>query len=257
MHSIKGIFPIHPQTRPAAGFTLLELIIALTVLGLISAIVFSSLGVALNSYSASQERIQEKSRQRVLFDQIKRQIGSLFPLHPTGGFLDEESLGTFMQPLPESPLQQAGAPLFYGISYEMIFITVAPLLLHENPGLAVVRYGLAQDGDGNYYLGIMETRFLGLKSFVSMVETPVGEPLPLIENISSLDFQYLGYDATLDIYDWYDHWDARETLTVPLAVRINFNREPVASSPQYLVAAVNARSAPGRAQSGLVSRGGQ
>ena len=234
------------RTRPGAGFTLLELIVAFSILGLMSVVIFSALRVSLHSYSASQDRIQEKARNRVLVDQIKRQIGSLFPLLPTGAFLDEEVQGTPMQPLPESPMSRARTPLFYGTSDQMTFITVAPLMLYENPGLTVVRYGLSRDGRGDYYLGAMESRFLGVESFLLMAETPVGEPLPLIEGISSLDFQYFGYDPEADTYDWYDHWDAQETLEVPLAVRINFDRE-------YLVAAVNAHGAAPTGNPGLQS----
>ena len=250
MRCLNQVLPSPCNSRPRAGFSLLELIVAFTILGLMSVVIFSALRVSLNSYSASQERIQEKARNRVLFDQIKRQIGSLFPLRPTRAFLDQEVQGAPMQPLPKSPLARTRTPLFYGTSDQMTFITVAPLMLYENPGLAVVRYGLSQDGKGHYYLGAMETRFLGVESFLSMAETPVGEPLPLIEGISSLDFQYFGYDPQTDTYDWYDHWDAQETLDVPLAVRINFDRE-------YLVAAVNAHSAAASGNRGLQALVGQ
>ena len=66
-----------------AGFTLIEFLIAATLLALMGAAVFGSLRVALNSYTRSQELMQEDGRQRVLEDMVRRQLGSLYPLAPS------------------------------------------------------------------------------------------------------------------------------------------------------------------------------
>ena len=67
------------QVRRSAssGFTLLELTLAFTILGLMAGLIFSSLRMSLNSYEKSQERLDVAARERVLQDLIKRQIGSL------------------------------------------------------------------------------------------------------------------------------------------------------------------------------------
>ncbi|UCF39497.1 MAG: prepilin-type N-terminal cleavage/methylation domain-containing protein, partial [Acidobacteriota bacterium] len=49
------------------GFTLLELIVAFTILALLAGMVFSSLRLSLSSYEKSQERLEEEARRRVLF----------------------------------------------------------------------------------------------------------------------------------------------------------------------------------------------
>jgi len=75
------------QLSASRGFTLLEVIIAFTILGLMSGIIFSSFRMSLNSYEKSQERLDVEARKRVLQDLIKRQIGSLFPVRPPSGSL--------------------------------------------------------------------------------------------------------------------------------------------------------------------------
>ena len=64
--------------------------LALTILGLMSAVVYYSFRLSLKSYSRSQERLEEAARKRVLGDLIKRQIGSLFPVRPAGSFLEPQ-----------------------------------------------------------------------------------------------------------------------------------------------------------------------
>jgi prepilin-type N-terminal cleavage/methylation domain-containing protein len=216
------------------GFTLLELIIAFTILALLAGMVFSSLRMAVNAYDRSQTRMEEQAVRRALFDQVKRQVGSLFPLRPSAGFVYAED------PYQETadPIAQLTAsqfPLFYGESDFVVFITVAPLILHESPGLTIVRYGLAQDEFGDFYLGLMETPFTGEESFRSMVSLPRGRPLPLVEDVHSLEFQFYGWDSQTLHYNWYRSWSGVETGTVPQAIRINFDSE-------YVLVPVNATS---------------
>lgn len=205
----------------AAGFTLLELIVAFAILGLMSMIIFSAFRMAINSYVKSQERLEEKARERVLLDHIKRQIGSLFPLRPTAAFMLEQGRGP-AQYTPES-FMRSQAPLFYGMQESVTFITVAPLLFQENPGLTVVRYGHAKDQRGRFYMGSMETPFHGLDSFKSMVRVPKGKPLPLIEHISRVSFEYYGYDQRTQTYQWFDEWSGENMHAVPNAIRINYD----------------------------------
>ncbi len=208
------------RQHPAAhGFTLLELIITLTILGLMAGVLFSSLRLAMNSYVRSQEQLEQGARRRVLQDQIKRQIGSLFPLQPTASFLNSQAVG-FAGPQVQPELQLSQVPLFDGTSESVTFITVAPLMLLENPGLTVVRYSLAQDEAGDGYLGVMETRFIGLDSFNFMLDAPEGKSLPLIEKVSRLQFAYYGYDPMTESYEWFDSWRGEETMAVPNAISI-------------------------------------
>ncbi len=215
------------------GFTLLEVIISLTILALMAGMVFSSLRLALNSYEKSQGRLVEEAERRVLFDHIKRQIGSLFPLQPTvsriGGAEQAQMAGDM-----GARLAMSQVPLFYGDPDFVTFITVAPLILHENPGLTVVRYGLAQNNSGGHYLGSMEARYTGLESFLAMAGLPEGEPLHLKEGIQSLEFQYYGYDPQAQVYDWFTSWSGEELGSVPDAIRLTFDNE-------YIVVPVNAK----------------
>ena len=219
------------------GFTLIEVMVAITILALMSAIMFAGFRLAMTGYVESQKRIDVKARKRVLEDMVRRQIGSLFPLRPTAAFLESESAVGLDRAtegnIDPTALALSQIPLFYGTDESMTFITVAPLRLIANPGLTVVRYGLAEDEYGVRYFGAMESRFDGLPSFQEMVDIPKGKPIPVIEEVQDLHFEYYGYDPDSQTYDWFEEWRGDATQSVPSAIRIYYDDE-------YLVATVNA-----------------
>jgi prepilin-type N-terminal cleavage/methylation domain-containing protein len=201
----------------SAGFTLIELVVAFTIMALLASALFISFRLAVNSYRTGQNRMEDEAYRRALEDQIKRQIGSLFPLRPALSLASlQRQGGNSAEALTLSQI-----PLFYGDPMSMTFITVAPLMLHENPGLTVVRYGLAEDEYGTPYLGAMETRFLGLDSFTAMLNIPRGKPLPLIHPVRELRFEYYGYDLQMQGFGWFPAWNAEERRSTPMAVRIH------------------------------------
>lgn len=219
-------------SRREAGFTLLEVIIAFTIIALMAGIVFSALRLSMNSYERSQVRLEEKATERFLFDQIKRQIGSLLPVRPTGGFaMLDEPMPVLQNPMNQ--VTQAQSLLFYGDSESVTFVSVAPLFLIQHPGMTVVRYGRAQDEFGRDYLGVMEAAYTGQFSFMDMAGSPQGTPYPLVEGIDRLEFEFYGFDAQTQQYAWFDRWDGQEMMNVPRAIKIAFDEE-------YLLVPINA-----------------
>lgn len=216
--------------RPAGGFTLIEVIVAFTILGLMAAMVFSSLRFAVNSYQRSQERIEAAARQRVLLDHVRRQLGSLYPLRPTGSFAQialEQGGPSGSAGLPGAGASVVQFPLFYGQFDTMTFVSVVPLILKDSPGLTIVRYGVAEDEFGERYLGTMEGRFSGLESFFYMAGDPPGTPLAIVDDIEpggDPTFDYYGFDPESLTFQWFEAWDGQQMQSVPLMVRIRFNQ---------------------------------
>ena len=224
---------------------MIEFLIAATLLALMGAALFGSLRVAINSYTRSQERMEDEGRRRVLEDMVRRQLGSLYPLVPSIRLSTENTNEMQLQapgstpgglPAAQNPLQ-AAAPLFYGSSSALTFVTVAPFETIRNPGLAVVRYGHAEDKWGDRYFGAMEARYTAPHIFYEMVEVPVGEPIPVIDKVEDLYFEYYGFDPQTGVGEWYAEWSALDTLAVPGAIRIT-------ADDVKIVVLINATSGP-------------
>lgn len=218
----------HDKHRYRKGFTLLEVVVAISIMGLLSVMVFSSLRLALNSYDRGQKRIESEAISRALSDHMKRQIASLFPLVPTAGMGISEQAGNMGINNPLIQMNAEGSQgnrlqqplLFYGQPESMTFISVVPLVHVNSPGLVIVRYGLARDETGGFYLGAMEMPYTGIESFIMMTESPQGKPLPIIEGIEQVRFSYYGFDPVRQGFFWYQHWNGSEAMAVPSAVRI-------------------------------------
>ncbi len=221
------------QRSLARGFTLLEFLVALTILALMGAVVFSGLRLSLNSYEQSQQRPETKARERIMEELVRRQLGSLFPVLPSGGFVQGANALAGQPVAPGFPESQY--PLFHGTAESMTFVTLAAFNLLERPGLTVVRYGLAEDEWGNRYFGAMETRYTSLESFQQMVDIPPGKPLLILENVDQVSFEYYGYDPELQSYQWFEEWRGDEVPAVPEAVRIS-------AGQTAWVAAINANA---------------
>jgi hypothetical protein len=185
----------------------------------------------------SQSRLEDAARERVLLDHLKRQVASLYPLTPTAAFAADWE-DPAQAPDLTTQMLASQAPLFYGDEDSVTFVTIAPLVLNENPGLTVVRYGLAQNEYGDFYLGAMEARYTGLRVFLMMADLPQGKPLPLISDIESLQFEYYGYDFETDSYQWFTFWNGEERGAAPSAIRIRYDDE-------YVLVPVNASVAGG------------
>jgi len=210
--------------KSTSGFTLIEFLIAATLLTLMGAVVFGSFRVALNSYTKSQDLLDVEGKRRALENLVRRQLGSLYPLIPilnvggaAVGNLEEVSLPGASREI--SPIQSQ-SPLFYGSSTAVVFVTVAPFEMLRKPGLTVVRYGQAEDEWGNRYFGAMEERYTGPESFYKMIEVPKGKPIPIIENVDDLAFEYYLFDQQSGFGEWYEEWSALGALTTPNAIRI-------------------------------------
>ncbi|MEE8584755.1 MAG: hypothetical protein V3T83_07880, partial [Acidobacteriota bacterium] len=192
-------------------------------MALMAGIVYGALRIASNTFARSQDRMERQARERVLKDFMRRQLGSLFPLRPSGSFLPEEGEALESEE-PVDSLALSQSPLFEGTSRTVTFITVAPFMHLRNPGLTVVTYGRARyDESGQEYLGAMETRFVDVNSFFYMAGTPSGKPLPIVDGVQDVRFQYYGYNPDSDSFEWFDEWSGELTGTVPSAVRVEYD----------------------------------
>ncbi len=74
--------PLRPGARRLAGFTLIEVIVAVGILGVIVAIVSATFSGALGAQSAADRRTETTHAARTALDRIAQDLGSAFPYAP-------------------------------------------------------------------------------------------------------------------------------------------------------------------------------
>lgn len=218
--------------RSRRGFTLLELLISLTLMSVLALIVFIGLRVSLNSYRKGLEGMERFQREKVIVGLIKTQIGSAYPVRPQGKFYEpiREQRGEaggvnpqagFLERLAAARL--AVPPLFRGEERRMLFATFAPLFFKKNAGLSMVLYELGPGERGELNLVETEEQYRGGQTYLEMSAGANSKGTVFFSGLESGTFEYFGAPAE-DDYAWQPRWDGEAIGRLPLAVRLTLSR---------------------------------
>lgn len=198
------------QARPEAqrrggqrGFSLLEMIIAVTLLSMMAVSVWAALRVTIRSWTRGTEFIEINQRHRTILDLVKKQTASIYGL------------------IAPVDLQTGGAiyPIFNGTETSVQFISVTSLRFQDNPGLTMVSYDLARDHAGNYALVEREAQYLGLDPGKDTALSGRDEPvITIFEDLDSFWFEYFDPGAADRPARWEKTWNAKETGRLPTAI---------------------------------------
>lgn len=198
------------------GFTLLELLISMTILAMIVTIMFAAFRIGVRAWEKGEKDVSGRQRQRIVLDLIKHQLASICVTDVRDG---------------------NGQPVFFkGDHRSMAFVSHIPLT-GGLPGLAYVKYAVLPDpGDDNVRLTFYEEI-----AAVSAGETGAREPdeadfSELLSGMKSIGFEYLKIRPDEQESPWQESWDPAVEPGPPRAIRITL-RENDAKAPVYVIAA--------------------
>lgn len=178
------------------GFTLLELMIALTLLGVMLTMVYSVFATALDAVPRGENVAAQSARMRAATSLMSRQVRSIIP-YPMEG--EGESTPCY----------------FAGNSNYFDFFTAAP---QHNGGEGLARVTYWTDGIS---LSMGEMLVLGSSSSAGdqpAASAPVANGIQLLTGLAGARFQYLRVDGSDT--EWRESWDSFEEQTLPGAVRV-------------------------------------
>ena len=188
-------------TVAMAGFTLLELLVALTLLGAMLILIYSALNIGLRAWDTGEKRVTEASHQRVVQSFLRRELSQVFPVRWRG--------------IPESKIA------FEGAKDEIKFVSMLTL------GAAVREGGLqwghlyvadddAPGGERRRTLFIKRSGFnLRAKDWDGL---DAAKAIPLIEGVKSFEIGYFGAENDTAEAQWTTEWT--NALRMPQLIKI-------------------------------------
>ncbi|MCG6877884.1 MAG: prepilin-type N-terminal cleavage/methylation domain-containing protein [Deltaproteobacteria bacterium] len=181
----------------ASGFTLLELIISLTILGVVLLIIFGALRIGTRAWEKGEKDIAVYQRQRAVLGLLSQQIAS--------ACVHEIKWGD-------------DAFYFRGSEKKMEFVSRMPIVPGALTGVVFVKYEIEDVAkDGKMQLRLFE-KDAGFMKDEDIENQRDEDFFTLISGIENLQFEYLKSDK--DDVIWQNAWDPSETEGMPLAVRI-------------------------------------
>jgi general secretion pathway protein J len=197
----------------SAGFTLVELTIALVLLALLAGVLFGSLGFAGTSLERGEAKVDGTSSMRLAQAFLRANLEEQHPLR--------------MRKIAEFPL------LFAGDRDELRYAAILPARV---AGGGVWFYRLSVDRNNNRAPLVLE-RVLPDLNASQVPDFRDAERSVLAEGIRELKLGYFGRDAgAADTNDpsWRDRWDDPQRL--PLLVRIDVTPNQGPAWPTLVVA---------------------
>ena len=185
--------PVGPQ-----GFTLVELLVGLTLMALLSVLLFGGLRFGVRAWEAGGERIEQASRVEMVQNLLRRQISQA-------------------RRLPQAVDAGPVAP-FVGEADSLVFI--APLPVHRGIGGSYLFRLTQRETDGRSNLALAWHLYRPELLTGGLAEPD--EQATLLEDIVGIELAYYGANDQEQPMQWWDAWDGASGMPQLVRLRVEF-----------------------------------
>ena len=169
------------------GFTLLELLISLTILTMVTVIIGAGLRLAMNAWEKGDIETDETQRLRILSSMFSQQLKSVFPFTIE---IDSEQV-----------------IVFEGDKNSILFVTTTDDILYG--GLKWIRYDY-KDRTLYYKEGLLPDK--------ELIDNIEGDEEILDSEIGEVTFEYFVAHAD----EWRESWDFNDSLPDAVKIKISY-----------------------------------
>jgi general secretion pathway protein J len=186
---------LQERSSASQGFTLVELLVALTLMALLSLVLFGGLRFGVRVWETGGETVSQASRIEAVQNLLRSQVSQA-----------------------HLPQQRAAPPLPIAFVGRPEYVTfVAPLPVQRGIG-GFYQFQLARrDRDGRTDLALAWRRYRAAEDL-----GPFEEETTLIENVSDVELSYFGAADEAQPAQWWNSWEGAESRPRLIRLRLEF-----------------------------------
>lgn len=214
-----------------SGFTLIEILIAVTLLALMMALAFGALRTAVRATRSGEALVARTDRTRVVQEFLRRQLSHAMPL-------------------PFERLEDTGENrVFVADRDELRFVAPMPgYLARGGPHVQWLRITRGADGDQ------LEFDHAQLNGYDP--DDPKGdskrEPVVLLEGFTEAQFEFRALDEQGELTDWISSWEDQQRLPLLVRLRVEFAADSRLRWPDLEIPLLTATATPSLFNAGRI-----
>lgn len=190
----------NPEARLPAGFTLLEMLLAITLLALLLAGAYSGIQTSVKAMHSGERVIERLDRMRTVQEFLRHQMSRIMPL--------------------PYAMTENGNYVFEGGRDFMRFVAPMPgYLSHGGPYVQTLALKPGKDGLKLVFSGAMLNGF-----DINAEKTAERDPVVLLDHIREGTFAYRALDEQGQLAPWSSEWN--DFSVTPLLVQVQLVMQP-------------------------------
>jgi general secretion pathway protein J len=200
--SRKKWLTLRKKILTTTGFTLIEVMVTLTILGFILLIIFGAFRLGLSAWSRGESTKEEYQKIRVITQLISQQIKSVVPFK----IKTKKAEGNYLA--------------FEGKAHALKFVSAFPVKERQAEGFVYAIYEFKEGGKEGGRLVLYEQRALNRDLFAEDPREELG--ISILEGISNVRFEYYREEDPDNnrAEEWVEEWNAKEEQGLPKALRM-------------------------------------
>ena len=213
---MKGLRMTGPRPAPGrpgsrlrqVGFTLIEIVVAMVLLGTMLMLLYSALSFSVRSWDAGDAAGRRVVDRRIGENFLRREVSELFPMRWK---------------------ESAAAPVlrfaFEGEKDHLRFVSSRPAGIQQG-GLSLVAIDVQAEAPPSRRKNLVMRRALPDAEEKSFASLDAVQPTALIEGVDSIDFAYFGAENDFTPPQWTDSWKWPARIPEMIRVRIQADDGP-------------------------------
>lgn len=186
------------KSRCSQGFTLIEVLIAMTLLGVMVVLLFSSLRIAAESWNAGESKMAQVNQKAVVYQFFKRHLTTIRPL-------------PILNIDPNNPEE---LQVFRGYPQTLRFAAALPAS-SARKGLQI--FTIAPNPENT---SVLTVSLVPYRLTETEQNLPPDRPEVLLEEVAQLQFAYFGKTEDVAEPQWREEWALADRLPSLIKVSI-------------------------------------